>query len=594
MNKVNLLKDNISETFIKYLVPSVSATIMISFNYFVDTLCIGQKLGERGLAALNLSWPITTVLYSIGLMIGVGGGAMFSSYNVKNEKKQARSVYTSSLLIILVLSAVITYLGIRFLEPIVNVLGGGGDLKQGTTDYVKWVLIFTIAYMGECFYTTFIRNDNAPRLAMAGTLLAGTFNVVFDILFIFVFDWGMAGASLATSLAVTSTVLLGIASSFRKKSNMKISFAHLGIGKILTIMKVGMSTFLTEVDIGIVTFVFNIVLIRISGNFAASAVAIYGIVVNINTIVLAAVNGISNAMQPIVSANIGAGKLFRVKKFTDLAVKWAIGMSIIFVILIEWKAELLVKVFLEPNDIFLQQAAYALRLVGASYILGAINIVLVSYFQSIQAAKQAIFFSLIRTLILPIAVVIGCAFFLGIKGVWLTSVIVEATTIVILAFSYQYYHRMRLEQNLAQLNFYDIEEEVYTLEEIIEQLGADNLASYKEIMDYCSRRDELNEGIPMIIGLDDLTTRDNITYTMAKEDEKISFTLAMGSLIFADLFNQTREVDKSGKNTISLSMSALVEKFFHLKTNESSQTEIISFREAIPSRWKGDNNESEL
>ena len=77
--KIDLLQGNVSETFLQYLIPSVSATMMISFNYFIDTLCIGQKLGEQGLAALNLSWPVTTVLYSVGLLLGTGGGAMFSA-----------------------------------------------------------------------------------------------------------------------------------------------------------------------------------------------------------------------------------------------------------------------------------------------------------------------------------------------------------------------------------------------------------------------------------------------------------------------------------------------------------------------------------
>ncbi len=593
--KINLLHDKENGTFLKYLVPSVSATIMISFNYFIDTLCIGQKLGENGLAALNLSWPITTLLYSLGLLLGVGGGAIFSSYMAQGNNKKARSIYTGALLALIFFAVTVTSLGLIFLDPIVTVLGGTGDIKQGVTDYVKWVLIFSSSYMGECFFTSFLRNDKAPKLAMAGMLLSCTLNIILDILFIFVFEWGMMGASLATSLAVTSAVLLGVNSSFRKNSNMKLRFINIKLKEVLSIMKVGMSTFLAEIDVGIVTFIYNAVLIRISGKDAITGIAIYGIVVNINTIVLAAVNGISNAMQPIVSANSGAGKLFRVKRFTNLAVKWAIGMSIVFIIVIELRAELLVKIFLEPDAAFLKKAAYALRVVGVSYVLAAANMIFVSYFQSIQAAKQAIYYSFLRTLILPVIFVIGGAFFLGIDGVWLASLLVEGTTIVVLAFSYRHYQRRRMEENLARLNFYDIEEDVENLDEIIEQLEADNLASYNEIMEYCLKRDNVNEGIPMIIGLEDLTSSTNVAYEGAKEDEELSFTLAIGALLFTDLFDQKEEaaIDE-GKPAITLAMSALAEKFFHLKKyEEEERTGIISYREAIQKRTTTEGEENE-
>ena len=592
--KINLLQDKENGTFLKYLVPSVSATIMISFNYFVDTLCIGQKLGENGLAALNLAWPITTLLYSLGLLLGVGGGAMFSSYMAKGKNKQARSVYTSALLTLIFFAVTVTTLGLFFLDPIVTVLGGKGDIKQGVTDYVKYVLIFSSSYMGECFFTSFLRNDKAPKLAMAGMLVSSTLNIILDVLFIFVFEWGMMGASLATSLAVTSAVLLGVNSSLRKNSNMKLCFAYIRVKEVLCIMKVGTSTFLAEIDVGIVTFIYNMVLIRLSGKHAITGIAIYGIVVNINTIVLAAVNGISNAMQPIVSANSGAGKLFRVKRFTNLAVKWAIGMSIVFIIVIELQAELLVKIFLEPDAAFLKQAAYALRVVGVSYVLAAANMIFVSYFQSIQASKQAIYYSFLRTLILPVVFVIGGAFFLGMKGVWLASLLVEGTTIIVLAFSYRYYQRRRMEVNLAQLNFYDIEEDVDNLDEIIEQLGADNLDGYREIMEYCLKRDNVNEGIPMIIGLEDLTSSQNVSYEGAKEDEELSFTLAMGALLFADLFYQKEGDNEEGKSSIILAMSALAEKFFHFKKfEEEDRRGIISYREAISKRTTTEGEENE-
>lgn len=581
--KIDLLQGNVSETFLQYLIPSVSATMMISFNYFIDTLCIGQKLGEQGLAALNLSWPVTTVLYSLGLLFGTGGGAMFSAYVANGKKEKARSVYTGAAAALLMIAAVITLLGLIFLDPIVSVLGGTGELRQGVTDYVKWVLIFSVSYMGECFFTSFLRNDNAPRLAMAGTLLSCSLNIVLDVLFIYVFDGGMVGASLATSLAVTSTVILGILSTFRKKSNLKLNFTDTNVRDVFYIMKVGMSTFLTEIDGGIVTFVYNTVLIRIAGNAATTVIAVYGIVVNINTIVLAAINGISNAMQPLVSANSGAGKFFRARRFTHLAVKWAFGMSVVFVALIEWKAEWFVKIFLKPDAAFLIQASGAIRIVAVSYLLAAVNMILISYFQSIQASKEAIYFSFMRTLFLPVIFVIGGAFYLNVKGVWMASLLIEGTTVCILSYAYRHYQKRRMVENLGQLNFYDTKEQADGIEDLIEQLGADNLENYRRVIAYCGERDRDSQGVPMIIGLDDLTTDGQKPFEVSRAEDELSFYQAVGALLFTDLIDQQMtEEGGSGRGAILPAMEAVAEKFFQCRQiKDTEAVETVSYTEAL-------------
>lgn len=433
----NLLQGSVRSSFYRYLVPSMSATIMLSANYFIDTLCIGQKLGEEGLAALNLAWPITTVLYALGYLMGAGGGARYSAYMAQGQKEKAKGIYTGALLTLLVLGALITVLTVIFIEPLVTLLGGTGDIRQGVTDYVFWVVVFSAAYMADCFYTSILRNDGTPKLSMAATLMACVLNIILDILFVWVFDWGMAGASLATSFAVTMSAVFGIGCTLKKKSGLKLNFSYLKVQEIIRTAKVGMSAFLTEIDSGLVTFVYNMVLIRIAGSGSTSAIAVYGIVVNVNTIVLAAITGITNSLQPLVSANFGAGLKERTKEFLKEARKFAFIFTMVVVIFIEWKAELIVMFFLEPGDSFLAQAAGAVRVVALSYILASVNMIIISYFQAIQFFVQASCGSMLRTLILPILFVISGAAVWGVNGVWIASIGIETATAGILWFLYQ-------------------------------------------------------------------------------------------------------------------------------------------------------------
>lgn len=432
----NLLQGNVRKTFYRYLVPGMSATIMLSANYFIDTLCIGQKLGEEGLAALNLAWPITTVLYALGYLMGAGSGARYSAYMARGEKDKAKGIYTGALLTLVAIGLIITAAAVIFIEPLVTLLGGTGSIRPGVTDYVFWVVVFAIAYMADCFYTSVLRNDGTPKLSMAATLMACMVNIVLDILFIWVFDWGMAGASLATSLAVATSTVFGVLCTFRKKSGLKLNFAYLKISEVVWTAKVGMSAFLTEIDSGLVTFVYNTVLIRIAGSESTTAVAVYGIVVNVNTIVLAAITGITNSLQPLASASFGAGFKSRARQFLSEARKFALIFTIIVVIFIEWKAELIVTFFLEPGDAFLSQAAGAVRIVAVSYLLASINMLTVSYFQAIQAFVQAAWGSIFRTLLLPVVFVISGAVLFDVSGVWTASICIEVTTAAILWFMY--------------------------------------------------------------------------------------------------------------------------------------------------------------
>ena len=442
LNK-NILQGNVNSVFFRYLVPSMSAMIMLSANYFIDTLCIGQKLGENGLAALNLAWPVTTVLYALGYLMGAGGGAIYAAYMAQEKQREARGVYTGALATLAVMAVIVTAACVIFIEPLITLLGGTGDIRQGVKDYVWWVVVFAFAYMGDCFYVSFLRNDRAPKLSMSCTLLACSLNIILDITFIWVFNWGMAGAAAATSVSVTASVILGVVSTFRKSSGLRICFSAVKVKEIISTVKVGMSTFLTEIDGGLVTFVYNTVLIRIAGSGSTSAIAVYGIVTNVNTIVLAAINGISSAMQPLVSANYGAGLRDRTKKFFKVARRFSMILAFIVVLLIEWKAEFIVTFFLEPGDVFMAQAAFAVRLVAFSYLLASINMLVISYFQAVQAVVPASCGSILRTLILPIIFVIALAALMGVNGVWFASICIEIATAMILWVTYTYLQKKK-------------------------------------------------------------------------------------------------------------------------------------------------------
>ena len=264
-----------------------------------------------------------------------------------------------------------------------------------------------------------------------------------------------------------------------------------------------------------------------------------------------------------------------------------------FVALIEWKAEWFVRIFLKPDPAFLIQASGAIRIVAVSYLLAAVNMILISYFQSIQASKEAIYFSFMRTLFLPVIFVIGGAFYLNVKGVWMASLLIEGTTVCILSYAYRHYQKKRMEENLGQLNFYDTQEQADGIEDLIEQLGADNLENYRRVIAYCKERDRDSKGVPMILGLEDLTADGQKPFEVSEAEDELSFYQAVGALLFTDLIDQQMtEEGGSGRGAILPAMEAVAEKFFQRRQGgDTEAVETVSYTEALSRKKKEKEHE---
>ncbi|TCL41532.1 MATE family efflux transporter [Harryflintia acetispora] len=423
----DLIQESVGKLFSRYLFPSICATIMISINFFVDTLCIGRAMGEGGLAALNLSLPVTSLLYAVGSLLGVGGSTRYSAAMGRGEIDEAQKIYTLSTLLCLSVSLLLMALGVLFLPQLVTFMGGTGGSRQGVTDYLRYVVWFIPVFTGEMFYNIFVRNDRSPRYAMFCTLCGSSTNILLDVLFIFVFDWGMAGASLATSLSICISLGLLLCYTRRSECLLRLQKISLRLSEICQILRVGFSNFLLEITTGVVTFVFNMVLLRLAGE---NGVAAYGIVANLTIVVTATLNGVSNAMQPIVSANAGAGLGGRVARTVRLAIFCALGFGLLFALAGEVFSVPLVRTFVSAEGGFLAMSARAVRIIFLSYLPAGVNIVLTVYLQSIQAAKEAITLSLLKGVVLPSVMVMLCGFLFGLTGVWVSTILSEGAILL--------------------------------------------------------------------------------------------------------------------------------------------------------------------
>ena len=217
------MKDtSVLKEFAKYVSANVIAMIGLSCYILADTFFISLKMGQTGLAALNLSSPSFNIVFSIGMMIAVGGGTRFAILKGSKNDDEANKVFTHSILIVALFAMIFVFLGIFASRPIAQLLGAEGDTLEYSNTYVQIILCFAPFFMFSNMFQNFIRNDGAPRLAMIASLSGNLFNIVFDYILLFPCNLDMLGAALATGFSPIVSILILSLHFVRKKNTFHL------------------------------------------------------------------------------------------------------------------------------------------------------------------------------------------------------------------------------------------------------------------------------------------------------------------------------------------------------------------------------------
>ena len=436
-DRTDLLEGNRKEIFLKYLIPAVGGMLGTSLYVLGDTMIVGRGLGAEGLAALNVSIPINNVFNGMGLLFGIGGATAISINRGRRDEEGLNDIFSKSMIMALIAGIVITLVRIFYLDEFVLFLGASVETFQMSKDYLGVLMSFSIAFLLNVALTVHIRNDGAPRLAMAGMLTGSIMNVILDYIFVFKFHWGMAGVGLATGLAPVTGLLILSTHFIRRENNIKFIFPRANWSIVKRIITNGGSSFIVELSASVVIFAFNKALADITGDIGITA---YSIIANLSLIFAAIFTGVGQAIQPIVSINYGAKKIDRVYEFVKMGIWTSLGLGVSFYLIGLLFPEFLISIFIQADGELLSIATRGIRLYFLSFILMGVNIVLTSFIQSKEYGRISLMISLFRGFIFIILILTILPRFIGIDGVWLTLPLAELITSII---SFIYFRKYR-------------------------------------------------------------------------------------------------------------------------------------------------------
>ena len=429
---MDFIKEKIKPMYFKYLAAAFGSALVTSIYSIVDMAMVGQYQGPEGTAALAVVAPIWNVIYSLGLLFGIGGSVLYSTLKGQkgNDEKESNELFTTSVIGASLFSVLMWFIFIFFDKQLLTSFGGSGNLLTLGEDYLYPIKFVLPTFFINQMLAAFLRNDKNPTLATVAVLAGGIFNVFGDYVFIFTFDMGIFGAGLATALGSTLSFGIMMTHFISKKNTLKLVKPTRVLNKLYRIMITGFSTFFIDIAMGILTIVFNR---QIMKYFGANALSIYGIIINISTFVQCCAYSVGQAAQPIISANFGAKQGLRIKETLKYALFTVLFFSIFWTALIMVKPMIFVDLFMTPTPEITSIAPSIMRAYGISFILLPLNIFSTYYFQAIIQPKTAFIISVGRGLVVSCLFIYLLPVILGKQSLWyamfMTELIVAIYTV---------------------------------------------------------------------------------------------------------------------------------------------------------------------
>ncbi|MGL5355757.1 MAG: MATE family efflux transporter [Cetobacterium sp.] len=410
MSKNITLQDGcVKKLFFKFAVPSILGMLIVSLQIMVDGLFLSRVVGPLALAAVNISMPLINLLLSIALMICIGGGVLTGIAAGNKDKDKAESLTSLTLILLLSTLLIISIFLLFNFEKIISLLGTNSETYIYVKKYLAILIPGSIFFSMPIFTETFVKIIGKPNQVFVSAAICFLSNVFLDYMFVFKLDMGMEGAAVASCFANMFGALALL-------QHIKFGKIAGGFKEIKEIFYNGSSEMLTIISSAVTIYIFNIIIMKNIGILGISALTI---VFYINSIVNISLYGLSQALQPIISYNLGAGRIDKIKEVLKVALKSGAAIGVITFILIHLFGDLIIHSFSNGNKELASLTNRAIFFFTFSYLVSFVNIISSSFHTSIEKPFQSAFIACGRSIIFVLAPLFILPIFIGETGIWL-------------------------------------------------------------------------------------------------------------------------------------------------------------------------------
>ncbi|MCH1920194.1 MATE family efflux transporter [Shewanella sp. A3A] len=414
---VDMAQQPIGKLFWRYAVPTIVSMLATGVYVTVDGMFIGHFLGEQGLAAITLAYPVGAVIYAIGALIGMGGAALASLQLGKGQLQAAKQIVANTLLLGLVAGVLVAVLGISLREPVLRLLGVSGDILNYAKTYLFWYFLCGVLPILSMSFSAMLRNDGFPGRVTWIQIGCGVLNIVLDWLLIVVIPLEFAGVAIATMLCQGVAAWLCLRHFFSDKTQLRLTRAQLKFSWlwVKSILRLGLPSMMMSLYLSVVLTLHNIAFLW---QGEPIHIAAYGVVSYTEAMFYLIFEGIALGAQPIMSFNAGAGLMQRVRQIALLAFGVTATVALLGMLLIYSKPEWMVYLFAGDNPTLAPYAIEGLYLYFWGLAFEGLLLVGASLFQAMDRPKEANMLTGSKLVLIGILIFsLGKLF--GVTGVWL-------------------------------------------------------------------------------------------------------------------------------------------------------------------------------
>ncbi|EGT1629289.1 MATE family efflux transporter [Campylobacter coli] len=392
--------------FVKCAVPNIISMAFISFYYIVDGIFVGKYLGNDALAALALIIPFIMISFALADMIAIGSAVQISMHLGLGKKHLARKIFSSSMLIIFLISCLVGILEYLLSPVLIDFLDVNEDIKSMAKECMLVFALFAPFTMCSFALDNYLRICGKTTYSMTMNVIIALSNIVLDYIFIVVLGWGLFSAALATCLGLMLGGIFGIFPFLFQNLELKFSSLYMNMKIFKNIVYNGSSEFF--------------------GNISGS---LYGIFANFIIMLIIAMG---DAMQPALSYNYAKKDFSRIKDILKVMFFAGAILSLLSVAMIFVLGKDLVGLFTQENDQeFIIFAYMALMLFSFNYLFAWFNVLSGSFLTASNKASFSLILSLSQNLFIPLCFLLILSSIMGLKGVWLSPFFAEFCVLVL-------------------------------------------------------------------------------------------------------------------------------------------------------------------
>lgn len=426
-------------TLLKFALPSMIMMIFMSCYTIVDGIFISRYLGSNALSAANIAYPPFNLLFAIGIMIATGGSAIVSKKLGEGKKEEALRDFSFLTFFGLIASLLFLIVIVAFQNPLCHFLGASELIMEDCKKYLLFLAYFAPAAILQAIYQSFFVTAGKPRLGLALTVIAGLANAFFDYFFLAVVGTGIEGAAIATGIGQLIPAVIGtIYFLFFKGDLHFVSFRFYGktLGQACFN---GSSEMVSNLANAVITYLFNIILMRIAGEDGVAAITI---ILYAQFLFNSLYLGFSIGVAPVIGFQYGAKNSDELKKLYKICNCFVIFSSVLITLLSWVLSDGIALIFVSADSATYTMASEGLRIFALSFLFSGFNIFSSSLFTALSDGKTSAIISFGRTCVFIILSLMILPNILGVTGVWLAIPVAEFLAVFVSAY-YQWSKRKK-------------------------------------------------------------------------------------------------------------------------------------------------------